>query len=80
MILTVVHGMPADLRLVLSLFYFEQLGHAEIAQILVLPDETVISRLAAAKTLLRFRLEEQRAQGGPLPSPRVEETKGGPGA
>jgi DNA-directed RNA polymerase specialized sigma24 family protein len=79
-ILTIVHSMPADLRLVLSLFYFEQLGHADIARILTLPNETVISRLAEAKTLLRCCLEMQRTQNGPLPSPRVEKTKGGPGA
>jgi DNA-directed RNA polymerase specialized sigma24 family protein len=79
-ILTIVHSMPAELRLVLSLFYFEQLGHADIARILALPDGTVISRLAEAKTLLRCHLEMQRTQNGPLPSPRVEKTKGGPGA
>jgi DNA-directed RNA polymerase specialized sigma24 family protein len=77
-ILTIVHAMPAELRLVLSLFYFEELGHADIARILELPDETVIARLAEAKTMLRCRLETQRAQDGPSPSPRVEKTKGGP--
>jgi RNA polymerase sigma-70 factor (ECF subfamily) len=59
-VLKIVHGMPAELRLVISLFYFEQLGSAEIAAILSVPAVKVVSRLAEAKTLLRRSLEEQR--------------------
>ncbi len=59
-VLKILHGMSPAHRLVLSLFYFEQLGHDEIARILELPAETVISRLAQAKVLLRQTLERGR--------------------
>ncbi len=59
-VLKILHGMSPAHRLVLSLFYFEQLGHDEIARILELPAETVISRLAQAKVLLRQTLERRR--------------------
>lgn len=66
-VLKILHGMSPAHRLVLSLFYFEQLGHEEIARILELPAETVISRLAQAKVLLRQTLERRR-QGASLQS------------
>jgi RNA polymerase sigma-70 factor (ECF subfamily) len=59
-VLKIVHGMPAELRLVISLFYFENLGPAEIAAILGVPSGTVVARLAEAKTRLRCSLEDQR--------------------
>lgn len=59
-VLTILHRMSPTHRLVLSLFYFEQLSHEKIARILELPAETVISRLAQAKVLLRQTLERSR--------------------
>ncbi len=59
-VLKILHRMSPAHRLVLSLFYFEQLGHDEIARILELPAETVISRLSQAKVLLRQMLERSR--------------------
>jgi RNA polymerase sigma-70 factor (ECF subfamily) len=78
-ILTIVHAMPSRLRLVLSLFYFEQLSYRDIARVLALPDATTISCLAEAKTLLRHQLLEQHNQNGPLQSPHAVKAKGGPG-
>jgi len=77
-VLAIVHGMPAELRLVISLFYFEQFGYAAIAQILTASSAEVITRLAEAKMLLRRRMEEQRTHNGSSASPRVVQTKGGP--
>lgn len=72
---SVVHAMPARLRLVLSLFYFEQLGHRDIARILALPPMVAISTLAEAKMLLRQRLLDENTPNIPY----VDETEGGPG-
>ncbi|MDQ3119239.1 MAG: sigma-70 family RNA polymerase sigma factor [Verrucomicrobiota bacterium] len=59
-VLKILHSMSPDHRLVLSLFYFEQLGHGEIARILELAPETALSRLAQSKVLLRQLLERSR--------------------
>lgn len=59
-VLKTLHSMDPAHRLVLSLFYFEQLGYGEIARILDLPPETALSRLARSKTLLRQLLERGR--------------------
>ncbi|MBA3882354.1 MAG: sigma-70 family RNA polymerase sigma factor [Chthoniobacterales bacterium] len=59
-VLKILHRMSPAHRLVLSLFYFEQLSHEEIARILELRPETVFSRLAQAKVLLRQTLERSR--------------------
>lgn len=77
-LLTILHGMKEELRLVLSLFYFEQLSYMEIAEVLDLRADTVLVRLPEAKRTLRQQLEEQRKQNGPSSSPHVLETKGGP--
>ncbi len=55
-VLKVLHSMSPVHRLLLSLFYFEQLGYLEIARIVDLPPETVRTRLARAKVLLRQML------------------------
>ncbi|MCA1658058.1 MAG: hypothetical protein LC627_02030 [Verrucomicrobiaceae bacterium] len=59
-ILKILHSMSPAHRLVLSLFYFEQLGSDAIGRILELPAATVVSRLAQAKVLLRQLLEQTR--------------------
>jgi len=59
-VLAVLHGMKEELRLTLSLFYFEQLSHGEISAILEIPPEMVLAHLAEAKTVLRRRLEMSR--------------------
>jgi len=78
-ILQIVHSMSERLRLVLSLFYFENLSYTELGQILDLPAETIISRLAEAKTLLRHRLEEHRTMVGSSVTLLATGLKGGPG-
>jgi len=78
-VLRVVHAMPAELRLVISLFYFEQLGYTEIAKIVAQPHTTVIRYLAEAKTQLRRALEEDRTHPEPTASRHVSAAKGGPG-
>ncbi len=48
--------LPDDFRLVLLMFYFEELSYRQIADRLGLPMGTVMSRLARAKQHLRNRL------------------------
>ena len=59
-VLKILHSMSPAHRLVLSLFYFEQLGYGEIARILELAPETALARLAYSKVLLRQMLERSR--------------------
>lgn len=59
-VLKTLHAMRLDRRLILSLFYFEQLGHVEIARILDLPESVALSRFAEAKIEFRQQLERQR--------------------
>lgn len=70
-VLKTLHSMRPAHRLPLSLFYFEQLSHGEIARILELPADTARSRLAAAKVSLRQMLEQTRH------SPAVSADQGG---
>ena len=48
--------LPVDYRLVVSMFYFEQLSYAEIASELEIPIGTVMSRLSRAKKQLKDAL------------------------
>ena len=50
--------LPAEFRLVLAMFYFEECSYREIAEKLDLPIGTVMSRLARAKGHLRAKLFE----------------------
>lgn len=51
-----LNELPAEFRLVLAMFYFEECSYREIAERLELPIGTVMSRLSRAKNHLRSRL------------------------
>lgn len=48
--------LPYDYRVVILMFYFEELSYREIAEQLQLPVGTVMSRLSRAKAQLRVKL------------------------
>ena len=50
--------LPEEFRLVLVMFYFEELSYQEIAKELEIPAGTVMSRLSRAKSHLRKRLTQ----------------------
>src|SRR5690606_19966676 len=50
--------LPAEYKLVVTMFYFEQASYKDIAAELEIPIGTVMSRLARAKGQLRKRLSE----------------------
>ncbi len=52
-----VHALPEKYRVVILLFYMEELSVAESAQVLHIPEGTVKSRLNHARKLLKRRLE-----------------------
>lgn len=52
----VLGELPEDLRLILLMFYFEELSYKQIADELEIPIGTVMSRLSRAKQRLRERL------------------------
>jgi RNA polymerase sigma-70 factor, ECF subfamily len=51
-----LNRLPAEFRLVLTMFYFEDCSYREIAEQLDVPIGTVMSRLARAKGQLRSKL------------------------
>lgn len=51
-----LHELPESFRLVLLMFYFEELSYRQIADQLQIPVGTVMSRLARGKEHLRSRL------------------------
>jgi RNA polymerase sigma-70 factor (ECF subfamily) len=51
-----IDSLPDEFRLVVLMFYFEELSYKEIAEKLELPIGTVMSRLSRAKTRLRSAL------------------------
>jgi RNA polymerase sigma-70 factor (ECF subfamily) len=53
-----INGLPAEYRVALVMFYFEDCSYREIAEKLELPIGTVMSRLARAKRQLRASLWE----------------------
>jgi len=53
---TALNELPEDFKVVLLMFYFEELSYQEIAATLELPIGTVMSRLARAKTHLRRKI------------------------
>ncbi len=72
LVLETLHAMNLNRRLVLSLFYFEQLNHLEIATILDLAPETALSRLTNAKLEFRQQLERRRQPASPTSPARAE--------
>ena len=61
----VLEELHGDLRLILLMFYFEELSYKQIADELDIPIGTVMSRLSRAKQKLRERLSaaEEESQG-----------------
>jgi RNA polymerase sigma-70 factor (ECF subfamily) len=53
-----LHELGPDARLILTMFYFDELSYREIADELELPPGTVMSRLSRAKEQLRRRLRD----------------------
>lgn len=57
-----LNQLPEKFRVVLTMFYYEELSYREIAEALHVPIGTVMSRLARAKRYLRSKLFEPIAQ------------------
>lgn len=58
-------ALPDEYRVVVLMFYFEELSYQQIAEALDLPMGTVMSRLARAKTHLRRRLQSDQDSAQP---------------
>ncbi|MDQ6809449.1 MAG: hypothetical protein M3Z64_08525 [Verrucomicrobiota bacterium] len=78
LILQTLHGMSLDHRLLLSLFYFEQLNPLEMAGILELSPAVALARFAEAKIDFRKQLERRRGFYRSARTPPVL-AEGGPG-
>lgn len=57
--------LPAEFKIVLLLYYFEECSYREIAERLAVPLGTVMSRLSRAKQHLRARLFEPELHASP---------------
>jgi len=55
--MTAVHRLPPPFREVILLFYYQNYGISEIADILALPEGTISSRLSRARSKLKEILE-----------------------
>ena len=53
-----LHRLPEEFRLVLLMFYFEELSYAEIAEQLKIPIGTVMSRLSRGRSHMKTELEK----------------------
>src|SRR5262245_38569751 len=62
--------LPDEFRIVVLMFYFEELSYQEIAKELEIPIGTVMSRLSRAKSHLRRRL----APSTPIPETKARAT------
>jgi RNA polymerase sigma-70 factor (ECF subfamily) len=76
--------LPEEFRLVVLMFYFEELSYQEIAEQLEIPIGTVMSRLSRAKGHLRRRLgdasaEATRADAPHAAKPAARDANGSPG-
>ncbi|MEI8374683.1 MAG: sigma-70 family RNA polymerase sigma factor [Planctomycetota bacterium] len=64
-----IDELPAEFRVVVAMFYFEECSYREIAEKLDLPIGTVMSRLARAKGHLRAKLiETEPVRKKPMPT------------
>ena len=64
-----IDELPAEFRVVVAMFYFEECSYREIAEKLDLPIGTVMSRLARAKGHLRAKLfETEPVRAKPAPA------------
>ena len=64
-----IDELPAEFRVVVAMFYFEECSYREISEKLDLPMGTVMSRLARAKGHLRSKLfETEPVRGKPTPA------------
>jgi RNA polymerase sigma-70 factor (ECF subfamily) len=69
--------LPADFRVVVLMFYFEDLSYQQIAEQLEIPIGTVMSRLSRGKAHLRKRLVA--AEKAAVPAPHVMPASESPG-
>lgn len=58
-----VNDLPDDYKLVVLMYYFDELSYKEIAAEIDAPIGTVMSRLARAKTALRNKMSQASVQG-----------------
>jgi RNA polymerase sigma factor (sigma-70 family) len=73
-LLEAMRRVPLDLQVVLELHYWEELGTAELATVLAIPQGTVKSRLRRAREALRAALDASAGEGRP---PAPEDGLGG---
>lgn len=66
MIQLAMKSLSEDQRIMLLMFYFEDLSYKEIAEQLGIPIGTVMSRLARAKAALRKRLDALNKKAAPV--------------
>lgn len=74
-----IDSLPDQYRLVLMMFYFEELSYKEIAEQLDVKIGTVMSRLARGKSRLRNELlpvARDGSLGGVIPSAELQEPAG----
>jgi RNA polymerase sigma factor (sigma-70 family) len=62
-LLTALRRLPLDLQTALELYYWEELGTAELGEVLGIPQGTVKSRLSRAREHLRVHLRGSGAAG-----------------
>lgn len=72
--------LPVDYRMVVLMFYFEELTYREIADQLAIPIGTVMSRLARAKQQLRIQLARNASTLHSSPSSAALPSAGPPPA
>ena len=52
-----IHELPASFREVILLYYYQNYGISEIAEMTGLPEGTISSRLSRARSSLRAKLQ-----------------------